>query len=129
MDLMVLRQRGGAFVGLQHGGVTFGCHAGRGGGVRAVRSLHRQQLGVRTKEHGRARLVMSNGPPINLPSGVLLMFSSVLAIASVGSVFELSSGHPQYGTPVTAAILAASFPGFLFMFWATLQKGKAEESE
>lgn len=86
-----------------------------------------------TRPRARAprMMVKSDGvrPPIDLPSGVLLMVSSVLAIASVGSVFELTSGHPQYGTPLTAAILATSFPGFLFMFWATLQKGKAEESE
>jgi len=68
-------------------------------------------------------------PPINLPSYVLLLASSVLAIASIGCVFELSSGNPQYGGPTTTAILCVSLPSFIFLFYAALQKGKAESEE
>lgn len=67
--------------------------------------------------------------PVNLPSGLLLAVSSVLAIASVGCVFELSSGHPQYGVPLTTGILAFSLPGFLALFYAAIRKGQAEAEE
>lgn len=66
------------------------------------------------------------GPPINAPSSVLLLTSSVLAIASIGSVFELTGGHPTYGTQLTSAILAVSLPGFLFLFYAAIRKGQQE---
>lgn len=65
-------------------------------------------------------------PPINLPSTTLLLTSCVLAIASVGCVFELSSGHPTYGQTLTSAILAVSLPGFLFLFYAAIRKGQQE---
>uniref|UniRef100_A0A7S1EUA5 Uncharacterized protein n=1 Tax=Timspurckia oligopyrenoides TaxID=708627 RepID=A0A7S1EUA5_9RHOD len=68
-------------------------------------------------------------PPINLPSYVLLLSSSFLAIASIGCIFELASGTPQYGTTTTSAILLFSFPSFAFLFYAALQKGKAESEE
>ncbi|GJQ09561.1 hypothetical protein GpartN1_g1352.t1 [Galdieria partita] len=67
-------------------------------------------------------------PPINVPSGILLGMSCVLAIAFVGSLFELSSGHPQYGREVTGAILVGSLPSFLFLFYAAIQKGKEESN-
>lgn len=66
------------------------------------------------------------GPPINAPSSVLLLTSSVLAIASIGCVFELSSGHPTYGQTLTSAILTGSFPGFIFFFYAAVRKGQQE---
>ncbi len=43
-------------------------------------------------------------------SGVLLLVSCVSAIASVGSIFELSSGIPELGQTVTAIILAIAIP-------------------
>lgn len=64
--------------------------------------------------------------PINAPSVVLLLTSSVLAIASIGCVFELSGGRPTYGPTITFAILAFSLPGFLFTFYAAIRKGQQE---
>jgi hypothetical protein len=70
---------------------------------------------------------MDNSPKtIPVPSGVLLLVSSVLAIASVGCVFELSGGHPQYGTAVTGGILVVALPGFLYLFAAAIRKGQEE---
>lgn len=66
------------------------------------------------------------GPPINAPSSVLLLTSSVLAISSIGCVFELSGGHPTYGSQLTCVILAGSLPGFLFFFYAAIRKGQQE---
>lgn len=67
-----------------------------------------------------------SSPPINAPSAVLLLSSSVLAIASVGCVFELTGGHPTYGAKITSAILAVSLPGFLFLFYSAIRKGQQE---
>lgn len=72
---------------------------------------------------------MSQEAPINLPSGVLLLSSSVLAIASIGCVFELSSGHPTNGVPFTAAVLTFSLPTFLFLFYSAVRKGQLEALE
>lgn len=74
----------------------------------------------------RSIRMSDNAPPIDAPSGILLLMSSVLAIASVGSVFELTGGHPTYGTQVTAIILAVSLPGFLFLFYSAIRKGQQE---
>jgi hypothetical protein len=70
----------------------------------------------------------AKGPSKTLPvpSGVLLLISSVLAIASVGCIFELSGGHPQYGNTITASILVVSLPGFLYLFAAAIRKGQEE---
>lgn len=65
-------------------------------------------------------------PPINAPSVVLLLSSSVLAIASIGCVFELSSGHPTYGSTFTSVVLAISLPSFLFLYYAAIRKGQQE---
>lgn len=66
------------------------------------------------------------GPPINAPSSVLLLTSSVLAIATIGCMFELGGGHPTYGKGITTGILVASLPGFLFFFYAAIRKGQQE---
>lgn len=71
----------------------------------------------------------SGNVPVNAPSVVLLLTSSVLAIASIGCVFELSGGKPTYGPTVTSAILALSAPGFLFFFYAAIRKGQQEALE
>ncbi len=93
-------------------------------------------------EHGRrrARIIrytnttttvtqMQSNVPFDVPAGVLLAVSSVLAIASIGCVFELTSGHPQLGNTLTMAILLVSFPGFIGLYYAALQKGKLEADE
>jgi hypothetical protein len=82
-----------------------------------------------SQAHAQPRFfACSKGPSKTLPvpSGVLLLISSVLAIASVGCIFELSGGHPQYGNAVTASILAVSLPGFLYLFAAAIRKGQEE---
>jgi hypothetical protein len=78
-----------------------------------------------------APAVSMDGSPKTLPvpSGVLLLVSSVLAIASVGCVFELSGGHPQYGTAVTGGILVVALPGFLYLFAAAIRKGQEEAEQ
>jgi hypothetical protein len=58
-------------------------------------------------------------------SGFLLACSCVAAIAAVGSIFELSSGTPQYGTPITSIILVLSIPLGIFCFFAAVRDAKA----
>jgi len=58
-------------------------------------------------------------------SGILLMLCCILTIAAVGSVFELSSGMPQYGTPLTATILGLSVPLAVWSFYAAVQDARA----
>lgn len=60
-------------------------------------------------------------------SGLFLMTSCIAAIAAVGSTFELSSGHPQLGTAVTAIILAASIPLGGFFFYAAVRDARANQ--
>lgn len=67
--------------------------------------------------------------PINLPSPILLATSMVLAIASTGSIFELSGGNPQLGAGVSAAIAALGVPASFFLFYAAIRKGAAETEE
>ncbi len=67
----------------------------------------------------------SGGPP----AGVLLAVSSVLAISTVGCIFELTGGNPQYGVPVTSGILLLSGPGFIALFVAAIRKGQLESQE
>jgi hypothetical protein len=58
-------------------------------------------------------------------SGLLLAGSCVTAIAAVGSIFELSSGTPQYGTSITSIILILSIPLSIFCFFAAVRDAKA----
>lgn len=64
---------------------------------------------------------------MTVKSGIYLALCCVSAIAAVGSVFELGYGHPTYGTPVTAAILALSIPVTIVLFWAAVQDTKANQ--
>ena len=64
--------------------------------------------------------------PINLPSPVLLASSMVLAIASTGSIFELSGGSPVLGFVPTLVVAIIGVPLCLFLFYAAIQKGIAE---
>ncbi len=61
-------------------------------------------------------------------SGLLLAGCCVSAIAAVGSVFELAYGHPTYGTPITAAILALSIPATALMFWGAVKITKGNQA-
>ncbi len=53
------------------------------------------------------------------------MVCCVLTIAAVGSIFELSSGMPKYGTPVTGTILALSVPLAIWAFFAAVRDARA----
>ncbi len=50
-------------------------------------------------------------------TAVCLLGASISAIAAVGSIFELTSGAPEWGMAITGSILAASIPltAILFM--------------
>jgi len=60
-------------------------------------------------------------------SGIFLMSSCVAGIASVGSIFELSSGNPQLGPLVTGIILAASVPLTALFFYAAVRDARANQ--
>ncbi|MEO0946569.1 MAG: hypothetical protein AAFY11_00180 [Cyanobacteria bacterium J06641_5] len=62
-------------------------------------------------------------------SGLLLAIACVAAIAAVGSVFELSYGHPRYGVLVTSIILIASIPVTAATFWAAVVDTRANLEE
>ncbi len=61
-------------------------------------------------------------------SGLLLGGSCVAAIAAVGSVFELSSGSPDWGTVPTTIILGLSLPLVALLFYAAVKDAKANQS-
>ena len=60
-------------------------------------------------------------------SGLLLGGSCVAAIAAVGSVFELSSGSPDWGMVPTTIILGLSVPLVAFLFYAAVKDAKANQ--
>lgn len=49
-------------------------------------------------------------------SSLFLGLCCILAIAATGCIFELSSGMPQLGTPITTAILVGSIPTSILCF-------------
>jgi hypothetical protein len=58
-------------------------------------------------------------------SGLFLGGSCITAIAAVGSVFELSSGQPDFGVQTTAIILALSIPLTVLFFVAAVRDARA----
>lgn len=58
-------------------------------------------------------------------SGLFLAGSCITAIAAVGSIFELTSGQPDFGTQNTAIILAISIPLTIIFFLAAVKDAKA----
>ncbi|GAB4347424.1 MAG: hypothetical protein Fur0042_13770 [Cyanophyceae cyanobacterium] len=58
-------------------------------------------------------------------SGLFLGLSCVAAIAAVGSVFELTSGAPDWGTTATAIILALSVPLSGACFYAAVKNSES----
>lgn len=58
-------------------------------------------------------------------SGAFLAGSCIAGIAAVGSVFELSSGAPQWGTVATAVTLALSIPLTIGCFFAAVRDARA----
>jgi hypothetical protein len=60
-------------------------------------------------------------------SGVLLLGSMVAAIASVGSIFELTSGNPELGATTTGIILAVTAPLCVICFVAAVSDARANQ--
>ncbi|NJL47993.1 MAG: hypothetical protein HC929_11530 [Leptolyngbyaceae cyanobacterium SM2_5_2] len=60
-------------------------------------------------------------------SGLFLAGSCVAAIAAVGSVFELSSGSPDWGTIPTTVILGLCVPLVGLLFYAAVKDAKANQ--
>jgi hypothetical protein len=58
-------------------------------------------------------------------SGLFLAGACITAIAAVGSVFELSSGQPEYGNQITGIILALSIPLTGLFFVAAVKDARA----
>jgi len=67
--------------------------------------------------------------PVDLPSPILLALSVVLAISSIGSIFELFGGSPQLGVAGTASVALLGTPLCIFLFYASVLKGNAETEE
>ncbi|MGJ3249927.1 MAG: hypothetical protein ACFE0J_02175 [Elainellaceae cyanobacterium] len=60
-------------------------------------------------------------------SGLFLAGSCIMAIAAVGSVFELSSGTPQLGSSITTVILILSIPLAGILFYAAVRDARANQ--
>ncbi|TVP61164.1 MAG: hypothetical protein EA343_15015 [Nodularia sp. (in: Bacteria)] len=58
-------------------------------------------------------------------SGLFLGGSCITAIAAVGSVFELTSGQPNFGVQATAIILGLSIPLTGLFFFAAVRDARA----
>lgn len=58
-------------------------------------------------------------------SSLFLGGACITAIAAVGSVFELTSGKPDFGVQVTAIILALSIPLTGLFFFAAVKDARA----
>eukprot|EP00979_Chaetoceros_neogracilis_P013004 scaffold3606_cov276-Chaetoceros_neogracile.AAC.2 len=67
-----------------------------------------------------------NDYPLDVASPVLLASSMVLAIASTGSIFELSGGSPVLGFAPSVGITVLGIPLCFFLFYAAIKKGIAE---
>lgn len=67
---------------------------------------------------------MMTGTP---KSALFLGACCVAAIAAVGSIFELSSGHPQLGSSLTGTILAISLPAAGLLFYAAVRDANANQ--
>jgi len=50
-----------------------------------------------------------------------------MAIAAVGSIFELSSGTPQLGSSITTVILILSIPLTGVLFYAAVRDARANQ--
>ncbi len=53
---------------------------------------------------------------MTIKSGILLLVSCIMAIATVGSIFELTSGNPEFGQTTTTLILISSIPLTIISF-------------
>eukprot|EP00808_Paulinella_micropora_P026077 g39239.t1 len=90
------------------------------GSRRFFLSMHRPRV------HAPSFHSLGSTRAMGLKSYALLGVTSVASIAGVGSVFELTSGHPQWGTVPTALIMVASLPVGAYSFLSAL-KARDEE--
>ncbi|PSR18042.1 hypothetical protein C8255_09425 [filamentous cyanobacterium CCP3] len=60
-------------------------------------------------------------------SGLLLAGSCIAAIAAVGSIFELSSGSPDWGTVPTTVVLGFCVPLVGVLFYAAVKDARANQ--
>lgn len=60
-------------------------------------------------------------------SGVFLAGSCIAAIASVGSIFELSSGSPDWGMVPTRIVLGVCVPLVGLLFYAAVKDARANQ--
>lgn len=67
--------------------------------------------------------------PLDVPSPILLASSIILAIISVGSLFDLLGGSPSFGFAPTAATALVGLPVCFFLFYAAIVKGQKETEE
>mmetsp|Transcript_23893 Transcript_23893/g.27530 ORF Transcript_23893/g.27530 Transcript_23893/m.27530 type:complete len:181 (+) Transcript_23893:53-595(+) len=67
--------------------------------------------------------------PLNIPSPLLLGSSMILAIAGVGSMFDIAGGSPQLGFPLTESIATVGTTISLYFFYCAILKGISETEE
>jgi hypothetical protein len=58
-------------------------------------------------------------------SGLFLAIACICGVAAVGSVFEITSGEPDFGMTPTIVILAASIPVGIAAFVVAVKDAKA----
>jgi hypothetical protein len=57
-------------------------------------------------------------------TGICLLGACISAIASVGCVFELTSGNPELGTLITGVILGISTPLTALLFFTAVKSSE-----
>ncbi len=60
-------------------------------------------------------------------SSLFLAIACICGVAAVGSVFEISSGEPDFGMNPTIAILVASIPAGIAAFVAAVKDARANQ--
>jgi hypothetical protein len=58
-------------------------------------------------------------------SGLFLAIACICGVAAVGSVFEITSGEPDFGMNPTIVIMALSIPVGIAAFVAAVKDAKA----
>ncbi len=71
--------------------------------------------------------MISGQNPVTPKSSIFLGGSCIAFIASVGSIFELSSGEPDLGFGATAVILSLAFPLGIGLFIAAARDARANQ--
>jgi hypothetical protein len=77
--------------------------------------------------HALPRLNPEEKYSVTPKSGLFLAGSCVAAIAAVGSIFELSSGSPDWGSGPTTLILGICVPLVGLLFYAAVKDANANQ--